>query len=674
METNKMSYCINRKCNSRQQDLSISTECDSCGTSLIVYGNYHLIEDISKPEHNQEWEVFIIEHIKSKQKAVVKLLSLDENTLLTNEQRNLNDKFEYSFNLEKTVLLELDDRRIPRFIASGSLPVQNSTLDIRYIIMEWIDGVDLSEWVMSDNRLSRSGQALAWLRQVINTLGKLHFKNYLHRDIKPSNIMLRGDNLILIDFGGAKGIHPNMMHGSPLTGIYSNYYSPPEQTRRPSEPVKQSDIYSVAKTFVCLLTGRDPSESDIDWHHQTDLVNSPFILLLNWMKEQEVSNRPQNTIEVLDVIDFLERQPCPSREDTKAFIDKIKSDRNTGLIRFANRLVEYFSLFSITKNTMQNQPKPKQGKRLNKKVVLILLSLLILIIIIFKDPILALFLTPEVTTSYSINSVDVSSLPKELKYMTGSSEVPMFRIIENKIGGRKIKLTKVLEKTSCKGSNTSIERLMNSENGLNFVLSSVRAKQEELESITIAKDRIAVVVGQSFENEIKKIQGLTIDDLVNIYTGKYTNWNQIDRKIGDITISAYSKNPNCSGTAEVFQEQVLGNKGTIDNKLIHDDLSTHDILKKLNNDAPGSIYYMSLPEVETQFIVPIKNEANEFLPASTDKERPAKPNTQKYRFVLKRSLYLVYKKDHKAMGDIITKLIRSKDIQDKFQELGFESI
>lgn len=670
-----MTYCINPNCKTRININPIDpTKCNTCKTELLLYeGRFRIVENITRFPHNPAWEVFIVEDIKhNNTRRVLKTLS---------EQA---DPYPNLFETERKILNECKHSGIPGFVAFFPIPSHQKVPklecpELTCIVMELIDGQDLAKWVVN-SRLTEPSQVLKWLEEILNILGYLHDKKYFHRDIKPSNIMLKPNgDLVLIDFGGSRNISSTVISEGASTEVYSWFYSPPEQRTRNEFAAKpSSDFYALGQTFVHLSMG-DTDTSDISlWHRRTKFGGSPIIHLINWMRAEEISARPQNVDEILQVINYLKDNRHASKIETERFIDKIKGDRNTVLIGFKKHFIEYFSQFFTTKNTMQKQPRSRQWKWLNKKNVFILLAILTLLIIRFKDPILITLFPEKIDTSYSISSIDVSSLPKQLKYMTGSSEVPMFKKLDTEIGGRGIKLIKVSEETSCRGSNTSIERLMNPQNKLDFVLSSVLAKQKELESIAIAKDRIAVVVGQSFENEIKKIQGLTIDDLVNIYTGKYTNWNQIDRgnggKIGDIKISAYSKNPNCSGTAEVFQEQVLGNKGTIDKKLVSNDLSTHDILQSLNNGAPGSIYYMSLPEVEYQFIIPIKNEANEFLPASTDKNRPAKPNTQQYLFVLKRSLYLVYKKEDKAMGDIITKLIRSKDIQDEFQKLGFESI
>ena len=68
------------------------------------------------------------------------------------------------------------------------------------IVMEWIDGVTLGEWLKQP--LSKKAK-LRVLHQLITTLAYVHQHQTAHRDLKPSNVMVthRGNNVKLIDFG-----------------------------------------------------------------------------------------------------------------------------------------------------------------------------------------------------------------------------------------------------------------------------------------------------------------------------------------------------------------------------------------------------------------------------------------------------------------------------------------
>lgn len=68
------------------------------------------------------------------------------------------------------------------------------------IVMEWIDGVTLGEWLKQPHSKK---EKLRVLHQLITTLAYVHQHQTAHRDLKPSNVMVthRGNNVKIIDFG-----------------------------------------------------------------------------------------------------------------------------------------------------------------------------------------------------------------------------------------------------------------------------------------------------------------------------------------------------------------------------------------------------------------------------------------------------------------------------------------
>ena len=68
------------------------------------------------------------------------------------------------------------------------------------IVMEWIDGVTLGEWLKQPHSKK---EKLRVLHQLITTLAYVHQHQTTHRDLKPSNVMVthRGNNVKIIDFG-----------------------------------------------------------------------------------------------------------------------------------------------------------------------------------------------------------------------------------------------------------------------------------------------------------------------------------------------------------------------------------------------------------------------------------------------------------------------------------------
>jgi tetratricopeptide (TPR) repeat protein/predicted Ser/Thr protein kinase len=75
---------------------------------------------------------------------------------------------------------------------------------LAFIVMEFVDGVTLREWLRSE---SRSAEAiLAVFDAAGRGLAAAHAQGLVHRDFKPDNVMIRHDGRVLVmDFGLARG-------------------------------------------------------------------------------------------------------------------------------------------------------------------------------------------------------------------------------------------------------------------------------------------------------------------------------------------------------------------------------------------------------------------------------------------------------------------------------------
>jgi formylglycine-generating enzyme required for sulfatase activity/serine/threonine protein kinase len=129
--------------------------------------------------------------------------------------------------------------------------------EIKYIVMEYVDGGSLEEKISESGTLSFD-QTLKIFTQVASGLDYAHSQNVLHRDIKPANIMLAKDGMAkLADFGIARQLKDSMTH---ITGKVTSgtlLYMAPEQFRG-GEPDHRSDIYSLAASIYESLSGKPP--------------------------------------------------------------------------------------------------------------------------------------------------------------------------------------------------------------------------------------------------------------------------------------------------------------------------------------------------------------------------------------------------------------------------------
>ena len=131
---------------------------------------------------------------------------------------------------------------------------------IQYIVMEYIDGITLKEYIEEEKVLTWK-DTVHFVIQILRALQHAHDKGIVHRDIKPQNIMMFTDGTIkVMDFGIAKFAREE---GKTATdqAIGSVHYISPEQASGNVTDAK-SDIYSVGTMMYEMLTGRKPFDSD----------------------------------------------------------------------------------------------------------------------------------------------------------------------------------------------------------------------------------------------------------------------------------------------------------------------------------------------------------------------------------------------------------------------------
>lgn len=129
---------------------------------------------------------------------------------------------------------------------------------IYYIVMEFVEGITLKEYIMDHGRLSAE-QALDFALQIASGIEVAHQNHTIHRDIKPQNIIVsKNGTLKVTDFGIARAATSNTVAS---TAMGSVHYISPEQARGGYSDEK-SDIYSLGITIYEMVTGKVPFEGD----------------------------------------------------------------------------------------------------------------------------------------------------------------------------------------------------------------------------------------------------------------------------------------------------------------------------------------------------------------------------------------------------------------------------
>lgn len=176
--------------------------------------------------------------------------------------------------------------------------------DIAYIVMEYVQGVELSN--LADSEFS--AQFIVHVaHQVLNALSEAHAMNVIHRDLKPDNIMVTsedGDNhfVKVLDFGLA-----SLSDGSRITvagqALGTPWYMSPEQAT--ASPVTEaSDIYSLGCVLYEMAVSKPPFPG-----------NRPYNVMMQHVNAQVPELMPRPGVEPSDelvqfIMKCLEKEPA----------------------------------------------------------------------------------------------------------------------------------------------------------------------------------------------------------------------------------------------------------------------------------------------------------------------------------------------------------------------------
>lgn len=130
--------------------------------------------------------------------------------------------------------------------------------DQQYLVMEHVDGTNLSGYLRAEGPLSPD-RAAQMLGQAADALAAAHRDGIVHRDVKPSNMLVTADGQVkLSDFGIARSdADPSLTQTGLVTG--SPAYLAPEVASG-STATARSDVWSLGASLYHALAGRPPYE------------------------------------------------------------------------------------------------------------------------------------------------------------------------------------------------------------------------------------------------------------------------------------------------------------------------------------------------------------------------------------------------------------------------------
>ncbi len=166
------------------------------------------------------------------------------------------------FRREARAMSRLSHPNTVRVFLYGQLEETNQL----YIVMEFLDGIDLARLVRREGPLE-VGRAAQVMIQVLGALEEAHSVGVVHRDLKPENILLCTQGGIrdfpkVLDFGLAKIRENKPRPGSMILTQEGMVFGTPEfmspEQARGETLDARSDIYSASLIFYELVTGKLP--------------------------------------------------------------------------------------------------------------------------------------------------------------------------------------------------------------------------------------------------------------------------------------------------------------------------------------------------------------------------------------------------------------------------------
>lgn len=150
-------------------------------------------------------------------------------------------------------------RDIPAIVGILDYFEENNTA---YIVMEYVSGMNLKEYVDRKGGRLTVEETLKLLEPVFLALIHVHKSGLVHRDISPDNIMLSPqEGAKLLDFGAVRSVE-NPGVDKPLThsteAILKHGFAPIEQYNTRGSLGPWTDEYALCATIYYCLTGTTP--------------------------------------------------------------------------------------------------------------------------------------------------------------------------------------------------------------------------------------------------------------------------------------------------------------------------------------------------------------------------------------------------------------------------------
>ena len=185
-----------------------------------------------------------------------------------------------------------------------------------YIAMDYVDGPDLETLLKKTGPFTEE-TLLNIASAMCSALEEIERHGIVHRDFKPSNIMMSSKGIYrLTDLGLASAGKGDQRLTLAGFAVGTPYYLSPEQARGQLDVDIRADIYGLGATLYHLATGDVPFPGSNPIMVMTQHISTPLrppheanasvskhvSALICLMMEKDVDKRPQNTVQLREVV------------------------------------------------------------------------------------------------------------------------------------------------------------------------------------------------------------------------------------------------------------------------------------------------------------------------------------------------------------------------------------
>lgn len=137
-----------------------------------------------------------------------------------------------------------------------------------WLVIDYIEGKTLEDSIFAEGRKFGEKDTVDWTLQLMERVQYVHGKGFVHLDLRIPNVIMREDQLYLIDFGlsAPLGDRDSALYKQIKAGFNSN---------TPSKPAMvQSDLYDIGHLMLFMLYSEfspEPDAGEADWKEELQL-------------------------------------------------------------------------------------------------------------------------------------------------------------------------------------------------------------------------------------------------------------------------------------------------------------------------------------------------------------------------------------------------------------------